>query len=490
QDGMQKIITTLAVKNEEIQNFILLLKQRLQNIEVNSSKAQAELESEFSCLYSVLDELKDSMLTKIKQERASKTYELQTQLSACTKALESSEELLELANQTLCTAESDDFNQVCVCVRVCVRACVRVCVFSIFTSVDMSHLMVDFSRERSQLKSLSFLPVPGTPVIDLSQCLVADNCVTLVWSVPGEDAKIEHFDLEYRRTDQEGAPRGREEHPWMVVEGIRESEYTLSGQRFDTRFMTFRVKACNKAVAGEFSEPVTLETSAFVFKLDSSSSHQNLRVEGLSVEWDSTGGKVLEMKKEMKTRPASPLNSPARSAMMMSPKRTPMARGSRDRFTAESYTVLADTSLDCGQHYWEVRFDKDSKAFAAGLALRSLGKFDQLGKTSASWCLHLNNWLQVSFTAKHNNKARSLEGPVPDRLGLYCNYEEGLLSFYNSQTKQLLHTFKTKFTQPVVPAFMVWNGSFSVQIGLQVPSAIKCLQKRNSGTSSSTASLT
>ncbi|XP_041085818.1 fibronectin type III and SPRY domain-containing protein 1-like isoform X2 [Polyodon spathula] len=96
-------------------------------------------------------------------------------------------------------------------------------------SNSMSHLMVDFSRERSQLKSLSFLPVPGTPVIDLSQFLVADNCVTLVWSVPGEDAKIEHFDLEYRCTDQEGAPRGREEHPWMVVEGIQESDYTLSG---------------------------------------------------------------------------------------------------------------------------------------------------------------------------------------------------------------------------------------------------------------------
>lgn len=491
KDGMQMIITTLAVKNEEIQNFILLLKQRLQNIEVNSSQAQAELESEFSSLYNVLDELKDSMLTKIKQERASKTYELQTQLSACTKALESSEELLELANQTLCTAESDDFIQAARQIKdsVTMAPAFRLSLKA-KVSDSMSHLMVDFSRERSQLKSLSFLPVPGTPVIDLSECLVADNCVTVVWSVPGEDAKIEHFDLEYRRTDQEGAPRGREEHPWMVVEGIRGSEYTLRGQRFDTRFMTFRVKACNKAVAGEFSEPVTLETSAFVFKLDSGSSHQNLRVEGLSVEWDSTGGKVLEMKKEMKTRPASPLNSPARSAMMMSPKRTPMARGSRDRFTAESYTVLADTALDCGQHYWEVCFDKDSKAFAAGLALRSLGKFDQLGKTSASWCLHLNNWLQTSFTAKHNNKARSLEGPVPDRLGVHCSYEEGLLSFYNAHTKQLLHTFKTKFTQPVVPAFMVWNGSFSVQTGLQVPSAIKCLQKRNSGTSSSTASLT
>lgn len=34
----------------------------------------------------------------------------------------------------------------------------------------------------------------------------------------------------------------------------------VQGLRFDTRYMTFRVKACNKAVAGDFSEPVTLET--------------------------------------------------------------------------------------------------------------------------------------------------------------------------------------------------------------------------------------
>lgn len=37
---------------------------------------------------------------------------LQNQLAACTKALESSEELLETANQTLQGAENHDFNQV------------------------------------------------------------------------------------------------------------------------------------------------------------------------------------------------------------------------------------------------------------------------------------------------------------------------------------------------------------------------------------------
>lgn len=36
--------------------------------------------------------------------------------------------------------------------------------------------------------------------------------------------------------------------------------FLFSGLRFDTRYITFRVRACNKAVAGEFSEPVTLET--------------------------------------------------------------------------------------------------------------------------------------------------------------------------------------------------------------------------------------
>lgn len=98
------------MKNEEIQNFIYSLKQMMQNVEVlgsplpspwgppgtlgsrvgvaptdtpghcdqaNSSRAQEDLENEFQSLYALLDELKDQMLMKIKQDRASRTYELQ-----------------------------------------------------------------------------------------------------------------------------------------------------------------------------------------------------------------------------------------------------------------------------------------------------------------------------------------------------------------------------------------------------------------------------
>lgn len=42
------------------------------------------------------------------------------------------------------------------------------------------------------------------------------------------------------------------------------------------------------------------------------------------------------------------------------------------------------------------------------------------------------------------------------------SFSAGVLSFYNSKTKQLMHTFKTKFQQPVIPAFMVRDVSSEV----------------------------
>lgn len=84
-------------------------------------------------------------------------------------------------------------------------------------------------RTLTPLSPLSWA-VPSAPVIDLAESLVADNCVTLVWRMPDEDNKIDHFVLEYRRTNFEGPPRLKEDQPWMVIEGIRQTEYTLTGK--------------------------------------------------------------------------------------------------------------------------------------------------------------------------------------------------------------------------------------------------------------------
>ncbi|PIO35070.1 hypothetical protein AB205_0147560 [Aquarana catesbeiana] len=83
---------------------------RLQ-IKGNSAKVLSDLDEEFDGLYSVLDEMKESMTNRIKQEQAHKTQELQNQLSQCTNALESSEELLEFASRTMDIKEPEEFTK-------------------------------------------------------------------------------------------------------------------------------------------------------------------------------------------------------------------------------------------------------------------------------------------------------------------------------------------------------------------------------------------
>ncbi|OXB58765.1 hypothetical protein ASZ78_000529 [Callipepla squamata] len=408
RETLQRIISTLANKNDEIHSFIDMLNQTIQNVQINSSNVISELDDEFDGLYSILDEMKGSMASAIQQEQAHKIHALRNQLSQCSSALESSEELLELAVQSLDIKDPVKFSETfmkmltvfsffsLMCLKAARQIKDRVTMASAFrislkpeVSDSMTHLMVDFTQERHALQSVKFLPVPKAPVIDLAACLVIDNCITVSWRMPEEDSRVDHFVLEYRKTNFDGFARVKDEQSWELIDYIKATEYTLS---------------------------------AFVFNLDNTSSHLNLKVEDSYVEWEPTGGKGQEKVKGKENK--------CRSGA--SPKRTSVGgkaivKGSRDRFAGESYTVLGNTAIESGQHYWEVRAQKDCKSYSVGVAYKTLGKYDQLGKTNTSWCIHVNNWLQNTFAAKHNNKTKTLDIPAPDRLGVYCNFDGDLV---------------------------------------------------------------
>ena len=74
------------------------------------------------------------------------------------------------------------------------------------------------------------LSVPKAPEIDPVECLVADNTVTVAWKMPEEDNKIDHFILEYRKTNFDGLPRVKDERCWEIIDNIKGTEYTLSGK--------------------------------------------------------------------------------------------------------------------------------------------------------------------------------------------------------------------------------------------------------------------
>ncbi|XP_071437661.1 FSD1-like protein [Pithys albifrons albifrons] len=508
RETLQRIVSTLVNKNDEI-HFIDMLNHTISNVQVNSSNAISELDEEFDGLYSVLHEMKGSMANTIQQEEARKIQALQDQLSQCSHALESSEELLELAVQSL------DIKNPAKLLEAARQIKHSVTVASAFrlslkpkVSDSMAHLMVDFALEKRMLQAVKFLPVPKAPEIDVAACLVADNCITVSWRMPEEDSRIDHFVLEYRKTNFGGLPRLKGEQHWELIDYIKATQYTLSGLKFDTKFVNLRVQACNKAVAGEYSDPVTLETKGKIEKLtlsgvktlylNSSAFFMNLHVESASAQ--ALLKHILSGKENnhfcggLRNFGQNPLLKSNRRSNAASPKRgtnspRASARGSRDRFAGESYTVLGDTAVESGQHYWKVRAQKDCKSYSVGVTHRNPGKFDQLGKTNSSWCIHVNNWLQTTFSAKHNNKAKTLGIPVPDRIGVYCDFDGGQLSFYNANSKALLDTFRTKFTQPLLPGFMIWCGGLTVSTGLQVPSAVKTLQRSENGLSGSTSSL-
>lgn len=86
-----------------------------------------------------------------------------------------------------------------------------------------------FHEVKNELPSFPSL-VPKAPEIDAADCMVADNCVTVAWRMPEEDNKIDHYVLEYRKTNYDGLPRVKDERCWDMVDNIKGTEYALSGK--------------------------------------------------------------------------------------------------------------------------------------------------------------------------------------------------------------------------------------------------------------------
>ncbi|KAL3049797.1 FSD1-like protein isoform X1 [Trematomus bernacchii] len=469
KEALCRIISTLANKNEELQTFLETVDNTLTGLQEESCKVMSELEAELEELSSALEEKGAGLRDVIKEEKRRKEAELQKQMSEGKFALRSGEELLEFANQTLTITNEEEFLKAAKQIKERVTMAPG---FRLATrpaaSETMSQFTVDFSAERAGLQRLHFLPVPKAPEIDAPSCVARDNNITVAWRPAGDgdadDGRIERYDLEYRKSNREDSLRAAGDACWEKIPDIEETQATISGLKFDSRFVVVRVRARNKAAAGDFSEPVAVLTAAFAFVFDGSSAHAELRVQSDTVTWEPQGVKGHDARLRGKE------NKSSRSATP-SPNKTAGSRGARDRFAGESYTVLGDQEMVGGGLYWELRPLADWKSFSVGVAYRSsLGRFDQLGKSSGSWCLHASQWLQSSLAVKHNNRAKALDWPLPQRIGIYCDYDNGDLIFIDVDRLRLLHSFKTKFSQPLVPAFTVWCGGIALTTGLQVPS--------------------
>ncbi|XP_036378002.1 NACHT, LRR and PYD domains-containing protein 3-like [Megalops cyprinoides] len=111
-----------------------------------------------------------------------------------------------------------------------------------------------------------------------------------------------------------------------------------------------------------------------------------------------------------------------------------------------------------GRCYWEVEWSGASVRI--GVACKGVSrkgwKNSMLGCSEKSWCLYST---RDSYAFWHNKKTTTtlfFTSPA-HRVGVYLDWAAGTLSFYSvsSDTLTLLHTFHTKFTEPLYPGFNV-----------------------------------
>lgn len=127
-----------------------------------------------------------------------------------------------------------------------------------------------------------------------------------------------------------------------------------------------------------------------------------------------------------------------------------------------------------GRCYWEVkRFGSVSiGATCGGPSLHGGDDNDddcELGSDDTSWSLDCSDY---GNTTRHGGDSSPLHCPAhfrSDRVGVYLDWPGGTLSFYSITPDTLfhLHTFRSTFTEPLYPGFVLSYRTY-------IPSVLLC----------------
>ncbi|XP_053155448.1 tripartite motif-containing protein 14 [Hemicordylus capensis] len=130
------------------------------------------------------------------------------------------------------------------------------------------------------------------------------------------------------------------------------------------------------------------------------------------------------------------------------------------------WQVLSRDSFSAGSHYWEVDLLQAEEGWWIGAAYPSISRkgnseLCRLGWNRASWCIKR---FDFEYWAFHNGERIQIRTKDdPERIGVFLDYEAGILSFYNvTDGMAHLHTFHSKFTEPVYPALRLWKGTITI----------------------------
>ncbi|KAM9646204.1 E3 ubiquitin-protein ligase TRIM9 isoform 10-T10 [Trichechus inunguis] len=412
---LSQALNGLSDRAKEAKEFLVQLRNMVQQIQENSVEFEACLVAQCDALIDALNRRKAQLLARVNKEHEHKLKVVRDQISHCTVKLRQTTGLMEYCLEVIKENDPSGFLQIS-------DALIRRVHLTedqwgkgtltprMTTDFDLS---LDNSPLLQSIHQLDFMqmkassPVPATPILQLEECCTHNNSATLSWKQPPlSTVPAEGYILEL---DDGSGGQFRE-----VYVG-KETMCTVDGLHFNSTYNA-RVKAFNKTGVSPYSKTLVLQTSEGCFEPQSAPYSQlgnSLLL--FSVAWFAFD-------------PGS-----AHSDIIFSNDNLTVTCSSYD-----DRVVLGKTGFSKGVHYWELTVDRydNHPDPAFGVARIDVMKDVMLGKDDKAWAMYVDN--NRSWFMHNNSHTNRTEGGITKgaTVGVLLDLNRKTLTFFINDEQQ------------------------------------------------------
>ncbi|XP_059963703.1 tripartite motif-containing protein 67 isoform X3 [Mesoplodon densirostris] len=424
---LSQALNGVSDKAKEAKEFLVQLKNILQQIQENGLDYEACLVAQCDALVDALTRQKAKLLTKVTKEREHKLKMVWDQINHCTLKLRQSTGLMEYCLEVIKENDPSGFLQISdalikrvqVSQEQWVKGALEPKVSAEFELTLDSEPLLQAIHQLDFIQMKLTSPLPPVPLLQLEKCCTRNNSVTLAWRTPPfTHSTVDGYILEL--DDGDGGQ-------FREVYVGKETLCTIDGLHFNSTYNA-RVKAFNSSGVGPYSKTVVLQTSDVAwFTFDPNSGHRDI--------------------------------------ILSNDNQTATCSSYDDR------VVLGTAAFSKGVHYWELHVDRyDSHPDPAfGVARASVGKDMMLGKDDKAWAMYVdNNRSWFMHCSSHTNRT---EGGVCKgaTVGVLLDLNEHTLTFFINGQQQGPTAF-SHVDGVFMPALSLnRNVQVTLHTGLEVP---------------------
>ncbi|XP_073433765.1 E3 ubiquitin-protein ligase TRIM9 isoform X10 [Dendrobates tinctorius] len=387
---LSQALNGLSDRAKEAKEFLVQLRNMVQQIQENSVEFEACLVAQCDALIDALNRRKVQLLARVNKEHEHKLKVVRDQISHCTVKLRQTTGLMEYCLEVIKENDPSGFLQIS-------DALIRRVHLTedqwgkgtltprMTTDFDLN---LDSAPLLQSIHQLDFvqMKVPAPPFLQMEECCTNNNSATLSWKQPPMSmVQVEGYILEL---DDGNGGQFRE-----VFVG-KETMCTVDGLHFNSTYNA-RVKAFNKAGVSQYSKTLVLQTSEVAwFAFDPGSAHSDIIFsnDNLTVTCNSYDDRV----------------------------------------------VLGKTGFSKGVHYWELTIDRydNHPDPAFGVARVEVMKDVMLGKDDKAWAMYVDN--NRSWFMHNNSHTNRTEGGITKgaTVGILLDFTRRTLTFSINEEQQ------------------------------------------------------